>query len=144
MGFDFLTFYPSSVAVCAYAVAVAVAVPQINLSIAKHIETIVGHVTISKAVLWGGLCLGFGVAFILFKQKYALLGDGYLRLHEVVEGMYYRYSVGVSFVLIYLQKWLRHWWDATAILAFQIFSIAWGVLCRSGVCMVRCDWQGTG
>ena len=125
-GFDFLTFYPSSVAVCAYAVAVAVAVPQINLSIAKHIETIVGHVTISKAVLWGGLCLGFGVAFILFKQKYALLGDGYLRPHEVVEGMYYRYSVGVSFVLIYLQKWLRHW-DATAILAFQIFSIAWGV-----------------
>ncbi len=125
-GFHFLTFYPSYVAVCAYAVAVAVTVPQINFIVAKHIETIARRVTTNKAFLWGGLCLVFVVAFYLAKQKYAFLGDGYLRPAEVINEFYPRQGKGVMFVLMQLQKWMGQW-DKTGVFAFQVFSIFCGV-----------------
>ena len=126
-GFDFLTFYPSYVSVCAYAVALAVAVPHINLSVAKHLEKIIGHVRVNKAFLWGVLCLVFGVLCYLFKQKYAFLGDGYLRLSDVVDNKYSSpYGQGPVFLLMQLQKWVQQW-DATGVVAFQVFSIFFGV-----------------
>ena len=124
-GFHFLTFYPPYLALCAYAVAVAVAVPQINLTISKHLETIVGRVIISKAVLWGVLCLVFGVVFALFKQKYAFLGDGYLMPAKIVEGTYTPYSKNLMFLVMHVHKWGQ--WDDTGIFAFQVFSIFFGV-----------------
>lgn len=135
-GFDFLTFYPSSVAVCAYAVAVAVAVPHINLTAANGVERVVGFVKINKAFLWCGLCIGFGVVFILFKQKYPLLGDGPLRPLETAAGEYYKNSVGISFVLLFLQQWVGQW-DDQGILAFRVFSVFWGL----PYVVLACAWS---
>ena len=138
-GFHFLTFYPPLVAICAYLVVLAVAVPKLNLTAANGIETITRHIAKhinNKALFWGGLSAVFVVVFYLGQQKYALLGDGYLRPGEVAAGKYYRYSVGVSFFCIQLQKWVGQW-DDTGVLAFRIFSIAWGV----PYVLLACAWS---
>ena len=104
-GFHFLTFYPPYLALCAYAVAVAVAVPQINLTISKHLESIIRRVKVNKTLLWGVLCLIFGVLCFLFKQKYAFLGDGYLMPAKIVEGTYTPYSKNLMFLVMHVHKW---------------------------------------
>ena len=135
-GFDFLTFYPPVVAVCAYLVALAVAVPHINLSAANGIERVVGLVKVNKAVLWVVLCLFFGVLFVVFKQKYAFLGDGYLRPAEVINEYYPKQGKGVMFSLMQLQGWLGQW-DKTAVFTVQVFSVFWGL----PYVVLACAWS---
>lgn len=145
-GFHFWTFYPGYVALALYAVAVAASIPRVNQMAAKYISD--GALCVSKYMrnrhlLYAGLCILSWAIFYIGRQKYGLLGDGYLRASDVVAGSI-AYA-GIGYLLTLLQQWLGHW-DDSGVLSLRVFSIFWGgpyvvlvCLWAQAICSRQCD-----
>ena len=145
-GFHFWTFYPGYVALALYAVAIAASVPRVNQMAAKYISD--GALCVSKYMrnrhlLYALLCILSWAIFYIGRQKYGLLGDGYLRASDVVAGSI-AYA-GIGYLLALLQQWLGHW-DDSGVLSLRFFSIFWGgpyvvlvYLWAQLICSRQCD-----
>ena len=145
-GFHFWTFYPGYVALALYAVAIAASVPRVNQMAAKYISD--GALCVSKYMrnrhlLYALLCILSWAIFYIGRQKYGLLGDGYLRASDVVAGSI-AYA-GIGYLLALLQQWLGHW-DDSGVLSLRFFSIFWGgpyvvlvCLWAQSICSRQCD-----
>ena len=125
-GFHFWTFYPGYVALAFYAVAVAASIPPMNRMATTWLRN--GVLCVSKYIrdrhlLYAGLCILSWAIFSIGRQKYGLLGDGYLRASDVVAGSI-AYE-GTSYLLILMQKWLSNW-DDSGVLSLRFFSVFWG------------------
>ena len=136
-GFHFWVFYPGWVAVCLYAGAFAVAIPKVNRTVAKWIHDVLVLIPKDirhKRVFYGVLCLLCWGIFWIGRQKYGLLGDGYVRASDVVAGRLASEGIG-SLHLLFLLQGLFGEWDNKGVLVLQLFSVFWGGLYIILVCL---------
>ena len=136
-GFHFWTFYPIYIALSLYAIAIVVAIPYVNQIAVKWIEKVVTAIPEfirGRHVFYVVICLFSWAIFYFGRQKYGFLGDGYLRASDVVAGHITSEGIGTLYLLMWLQDWIGHW-DASGILAMQLFSIFWGGLYIILVCL---------
>ena len=136
-GFHFWTFYPAYIALSLYAIAIAAAVPSIADEAAKWGEKVVTAIAkkIRPAGIYIVLCLLAWAIFYLGRQKYGLLGDGYVRASDVAAGRIASQGTGTMYLLIALQDWIGHY-DASGVLAMQLFS----VFCGGPYVVLVCLW----
>jgi len=146
-GFHFWTFYSDWVAFCLYAIALAAAVPYVNQIVTKWIENVMAVLSRrihNKRVFYIVLCMLCWVIFWMVRQKYGLLGDGYVRASDVVAGRVASEGTGSLYLLIWLQGWLGNW-DDSGVLTLQLVSVFWGGLYIVLVCLwaeLICNHQG--
>ncbi len=132
-GFHFWIYYPKTLTILAYAIAIGLTIPAINnrcLHSLRHLLTQLFNSTQNKK--HKQLFMVFAIAaswiiFWIFRQKYGLLGDGYVRASDVAKGQIISEGKGSLILLIWLHKGLA-FWDDTGILTLQIFSVFWGGL----------------
>ena len=139
-GFHFLTFYPPSVALSCYIIAIAIAVPHINQKAARWIEMVVAAISGfvgDRRLFYPGLCMLFWAIFYLGRQKYGFLGDGYVPANSVAEGDIPFGRAGTFYLLVLLHGLLGDY-DESGVLTLRLFSIFWGGLYVVLVCL----WAG--
>jgi len=123
---DFWKYYPDWVQVCAYGIASLSIVPHLHKLDTGHIFQIAKG-SLGKDRLFVLLAILSGSVFWVFRQKYGLLGDGYLRISEALHGHVDSPSRGSLIVLGQLHNYLSGW-DQEGVFTFQVFSIFWGVV----------------
>ncbi len=129
-GFHFYLFYPNWMAALAYCVAAIAVVPQLNRLVYRTWFNWVPSVPTDLArkpqnlLFFVAVVLSW-IVFWAFRQKYGFLGDGYVRVGDVENGIIGSEGWGAVALQIGLYR-LFKLWGKDAVFSVQVFSTIWG------------------
>ena len=127
-GFHFWTLLPTETAISAYCIALLALFPQFHQKLFEkiaHIEKPWAKLRHHPTWAWGIIVLCSWVIFWILKQKYGLLGDGYLRAQDLDVRQIPREEIGILLLQIGLHRFLSYW-NPDPVFTMQIFSVFWG------------------
>ncbi len=100
-GFHFLAYYPAPAAVIAYTLAIATLLPPVHNRLLSGLSRLVHHTQqYSIRAVFGVASFVTLPVFWQFRQKYAILGDGYVRARELERGHVHHPGGPFNWVLV--------------------------------------------